>query len=205
MKVYKLKEFFIPNVKGVSTSGARKEIITFENSIEKFGNVKKYTKKNKHKEINARVSKIEKKLLGEANDSVSEIGSKLHPNVPEWNVKDPARGIFKFGNAEVPLKSGAQGPGEFLKTLPGGPGTGLNAQIPTHVEGHVSGLMHKYGIKDAELFINKPPCATGAMCRHNLNRILPPDSKLTVHFLEPDGKITTWLFEHDVPKWKVIG
>ncbi len=120
MKVYKLKEFFIPKVKGVSTSGARKEIKKFENSIEKFGNVKRDTKKNKHKEINARVSKIEKKLLGEANDSVSEIGSKLHPNVPEWNVKDPARGIFKFGNAEVPLKSGAQGPGEFLKTLPGG-------------------------------------------------------------------------------------
>jgi hypothetical protein len=42
------------------------------------------------------------------------------------------------------------------------------------------------------------------MCRHNLNKILPHGSTLYVHFIETDGKISTWLFEAGVPGWKVI-
>ncbi len=146
---------------------------------------------------------LKSNLLSEAN-CVSAGGSKLHPNVPEWQAGDPARGVFKVGGIEVPLQSGAKGPGEYLKTLPGGRGSGLNAQIPTHVEGHVAGIMHKYGINQAELFINKAPCGTGAMCRHNLHRILPPGAKLLIHFLETNGKISTWLFESGVPGWRII-
>lgn len=130
-----------------------------------------------------------------SNTQLSSEGSKLHPNVPIWKQGDPAYGILKIGNQEIPLRSGAAGPGQYLKILPRGKGSGINAQIPTHVEGHVAGIMRQTGIKEAELFINKPPCATGVMCRYNLNKILPPDSMLTVHFLDENGNITTWLFK----------
>ena len=75
-----------------------------------------------------------KKIGRLANTELPNSGSKLHSKVPEWQAGEPARGIFKVGSQEVPLKSGASGPGEFLKTLPGGKGTGLNAQIPSAVE-----------------------------------------------------------------------
>ncbi|MDR0489854.1 MAG: hypothetical protein LBH28_01220 [Oscillospiraceae bacterium] len=145
-----------------------------------------------------------KSLDGYENTDLSSVGSNVHPNVPPWKPGDPATGIFKAGEQEIPLSSGQIGPGEYLKTLPGGSGTGINAQIPTHVEGHVAGIMRQTGIKEAELFINKPPCATGAMCRHNLNKILPPDSTLTVHFPDETGNIATWIFKSGVSGWTVV-
>ena len=96
------------------------------------------------------------------------------------------------------MTSGAPGPGQALKNLPGGPGSGLNAQIPTHVEGHAAGFMHTENITDADLFINKAPCATGAMCRYNLGKILPPGSTLRVHFFNDSGTLTTWTFHGGV-------
>ena len=143
------------------------------------------------------------RLLAEANDTVGATGSALHPNVPAWSG-GPARGVFRVGEVELPLRSGATGPGEYLADLPGGPGSGLNAQIPTHVEGHVAGLYHQYGLEYGELFINKAPCSTGAMCRYNLGRILPDGAVLDVHFLNDSGSISTWRFTGGLEKWQVI-
>ena len=44
----------------------------------------------------------------------------------------------------------------------------------------------------------------GAMCRFNLNKILPNDSMLIVHFPDESGNIVTWQFESKIPKWTVI-
>ncbi|MGH7295432.1 MAG: DddA-like double-stranded DNA deaminase toxin, partial [Polyangiaceae bacterium] len=145
--------------------------------------------------------------LGMLALDLPEIGAPETPlaRLPRWTEKAPARGILAYGPEEVPLASGAAGPGQALKKLPGGPGTGLNAQIPTHVEGHAAGLMHTEGITDADLFINKAPCASGAMCRYNLNKILPPGSTLRVHFLEENGTVTTWTFHGGVPGWWPFG
>lgn len=139
-----------------------------------------------------------------SNSVLSPNGSNLHPNVPQWESGAPARGILRVFNCEIPLQSGSRGPGEYLKTLPGGNGSGLNAQIPTHVEGHVASIMRQTGATEAELFINKPPCSTGAQCRYNLHKILPENSTLIVHFPDETGKIVTWRFKAGVPRWEVI-
>lgn len=130
-------------------------------------------------------------------------GSSVHPNVPVWHDKEPAQGILRIFDCEIPLKSG-RGPGQYLKTLPRGKGSGINAQIPDHVEGHVASIMRQTGALEAELFINKAPCDTGAMCRYNLHKILPPNSTLIVHFPDKTGKVITWKFEAGVTGWKVI-
>jgi hypothetical protein len=143
-------------------------------------------------------------LRSAGNDSLSNTGSVVHPNVPDWTEGAPARGILVVGDTQIPLRSGVEGPGAFLKTLPGGQGSGLNAQIPSHVEGHTAGLMYQYGVDEAVLFINKAPCATGAMCRYNLQRILPPGSQLVVQFPNESGEVTTWLFRAGEPGWKVL-
>src|SRR5919108_1546409 len=99
------------------------------------------------------------------NDYRSSIGSAVHPHVPPYDG-ETTRGVFKAGGTEVSLRSQAPGPGEWIqKNLPGGPGGGKNAVIPSHVEGHAAGLMHIYGVKDADLYINHDPCRTSAMCR----------------------------------------
>jgi hypothetical protein len=144
-------------------------------------------------------------LLAEANDSLSASGSSVHPNVPEWVDGAPAQAILKVNGVEIPLRSGVTGPGEWLGQSPGGPGSGLNAQIPTHVEGQAAGLFYQYGLDYGELFVNKPPCATGAMCRYNLGRILPQGSVLDVSFPDPNGGVSTWQFTGGVPRWQPVG
>ena len=52
--------------------------------------------------------------------------------------------------------------------------------------------MRQEGITSADLYINKPPCSTGAMCRINLNKILPENSTLNVHFPNEFGVETIW-------------
>jgi hypothetical protein len=144
-------------------------------------------------------------LAAEANHVLGNVGSNLHPRIRKWAKGEAAEGIFRYDGIDVPLQSGKSGPGKYLSGLSRGEGSGLNAQIPTHVEGHAAGLMHEYGITVADVFVNKPPCATGAMCRHNLHKVLPPGGKLTITFLEDDGiTVTKWLFEHGIPGWKVL-
>lgn len=145
-------------------------------------------------------------LSDEANDILSAVGSAVHPNVPKWQKGDPARGILKMDSTDIPLKSGSAEPGTWLReNLEGGAGSGLNAMIPTHVEGHAAAIMHKWEAKTAELFINKPPCSTGGMCRYNLNKLLPPGSELKVNFLDDDGiTVHQWLFKAGVEKWTEI-
>ncbi|MCY2987566.1 MAG: hypothetical protein NTY19_06845 [Planctomycetota bacterium] len=145
-------------------------------------------------------------FMDEANDVLSAVGSLVHPNVPMWAQNQPARGIMRTVNGfEVPLRSGIANPGEWLmQHLPGGKGSGLNAQIPTHVEGHAVAIMHKYGLTEARLFINKPPCATGAMCRYNLHKLLPTGSELRIRFPGEDGVLHEWLFKSGVPLWEVL-
>jgi hypothetical protein len=70
-----------------------------------------------------------------------------------------------------------------------------------HVEGHAAGVMHKHGVKDADLFINQAPCKKSGMCRYNLHKILPQGSTLRVHFPDDGGTVMTWEFRHGRPKW----
>ena len=81
----------------------------------------------------------------------------------------------------------------------------MNAQNSTHVEGHAASIMRQEGISSAELYINKPPCNTGAMCRFNLSKILPDGSKLNVHFPDIDGNEVIWQFKSGTPKWIDFG
>ena len=140
-----------------------------------------------------------------SNSELSSEGSSIHPNVPEWKSGDPCKGVMEVGGAKISLQSGASGPGGFLKTLPGGKGSGLNAQIPTHVEGHAASIMIQEKITTAELYINKPPCNTGAMCRFNLNRILPEGYTLNVHFPDISGNEVIWQFKGGILKWIEVG
>jgi nucleic acid/nucleotide deaminase of polymorphic system toxin len=61
-----------------------------------------------------------------------------------------------------------------------------------------------FGIKDADLYINLPPCGTGAAkCRFVLYKLLPEGSTLRVHFPAADGTMTDWDFQGGVPGWVV--
>jgi len=139
-----------------------------------------------------------------SNSVLSDVGSELHPHVPTYEG-GPARGVMRVGKTDIPLQSGENGPGRFLKeNLAGGTGSGLT-RAWTHVEGHTAGLMHEFNIKEAELFINKVPCGVGAAkCRFVLNKLLPEGSSLLVHFPGEEGGVTTWLFQHGVPKWTPV-
>jgi hypothetical protein len=148
------------------------------------------------------------RLRDEANAPLSPVGSAVHPHVPPYpGDSHPTSGVFSAKGTEVPLVSGKHGPGEYLipnDRLPGGPGSGKNAMILTHVEGHAAGAMQKHGIKDADLYINQAPCGKGGQCRFNLGKIIPPGSSLRVHFPDSDGTVKTWLFQHGVPKWREL-
>ena len=137
-----------------------------------------------------------------SNAGRSSIGSALHPSVPVYPGSGPAVGIFEFAGIEIPLQAGSQGPGSTLRSVrPAGPGSGLNAAIPTHVEGHVAGIMHELAITEGNLYINLPPCPTSAMCRFNLHKILPHKSTLNVYFLESGGGVSGWRFQQGVSRW----
>jgi SCP1.201-like deaminase len=144
-------------------------------------------------------------LTDGANSALSEIGSDVHPNVPPYD-DPPAMGVLRVGDVEVPLRSGENGPGRWLiDNLPGGPGSGRTFAWK-HVEGHAAGLMNEYGVKDADLFINKVPCGDPpgpANCRFVLHKLLPEGSTLRVHFPGDDGSVTVWTFKSDVPRWTV--
>jgi hypothetical protein len=139
------------------------------------------------------------------NDYPSRTGSAVHPRVPPYDgVK--TKGVFAANGQEVSLRSQGPGPGEWItKNLPGGPGTGKNGIIASHVEGHAAGLMHINRVKDADLYINNIPCDKGGQCRFNLAKIMPEGSTLRVHFPDPsDGSIKVWEFRHGVPPWRVL-
>ncbi|TMD89974.1 MAG: hypothetical protein E6I73_09290 [Chloroflexi bacterium] len=152
-------------------------------------------------EIGGRRIRVRLELTNLGNDDLSAIGSDLHPNVPAYDGP-PAQGILRVGNVEVPLRSGTQGPGTWLTdNLEGGKGSGLTFAWK-HVEGHAAGIMNELGIKNADLFINKPPCGPGAAnCRTVLFKLLPEGSTLRVHFLNVDGTVGEWDFTGGVPGW----
>jgi hypothetical protein len=98
---------------------------------------------------------------GESNTNLSQVGSNVHPNVPPY-TGGKTQGVFVHNGVEIPLISGETGPGKWLvENLPGGAGSGLTRSW-THVEGHAAGIMRKYGLKNADLFINQIPCSKGS-------------------------------------------
>lgn len=145
-------------------------------------------------------------LLAESNDpNPRTCGSNVHPRVPPYPGSGQTLGILVVAGIEIPLRSGGGPPGSWLiENLEGGTGSGLNAVIPTHVEGHAVAIMHKHSLSSAVLFINQAPCPRSAMCRFNLHRILPAGSTLIVFFLEEDGMtVSCWSFRAGVPRWEV--
>jgi hypothetical protein len=96
------------------------------------------------------------------------------------------KGVFKGGDEETPLQSGYDGPSKDLPTDK--PIPGMNNNIKSHVEAHAAAVMRMKGIKEAELWINRIPCARDKPpqgCHLMLERMLPEGSTLTVH--GPDG------------------
>lgn len=172
-------------------------------TAEELANLKKaYEEGNQTLRV---VNKMGGKLSSEANSILSKVGSPVHPNVPSY-TGGKTKGVFKNGKLEVPLESGETGPGKWIfDNLPGGPGSG-KTRAWTHVEGHAAGIMHKHGIKEAELFINQRPCKLGAAkCQFVISKLLPPDGKLAVHFLKEDGiSVGIGIFESGVPGFKII-
>ena len=144
-------------------------------------------------------------LINEGNDVLSSVGSNVHPNVPPY-TGGKTRGVFRYNDTEVPLISKDSNPGQWLtQNLEGGAESGLNAIVPTHVEGHAAAIMNKYDIMNADLFINQAPCPKGGMCRYVLSKLLPSGSQLRVHFLADDGiSVHTWLFRAGEPRWTVL-
>ena len=141
-------------------------------------------------------------LTSRANTDLSEVGSDVHPNVPPY-TDPPAMGVLSVDGVEVPLRSGEQGPGRWLyDNLPHGEGSGMT-RAWTHVEGHTAGIMRELNIKDADLYINKPPCGEGsAKCRFVLYKLLPEGSTLRIHFPGDDGTVQVWTFRGGVPRWQ---
>jgi RHS repeat-associated protein len=143
-------------------------------------------------------------LLSMANDVAGSGGSGVHPAVPEWQQGDPARGIFAVDGHEVALKSGEVGPGSWFHegdNFAGGSGSG-RTWTTAHVEGHAAGIMRQLtDITDADLYINKIPCATGGFCRFVLHKTLPPGATLRVHFPDGSGGVRTWTFTGGTPRW----
>jgi hypothetical protein len=144
-------------------------------------------------------------VSAESNDPRTNRGdSNVHSNVPPYPGQGPTLGVFVAEETEVPLKSGGGPPGNWLvQNLQGGAGSGLNATIATHVEGHAAAIMHKHCIMDADLYINQAPCPRSAQCRFNLHKVLPAGSTLRVHFLEADGTtVSCWKFVAGQPRWQ---
>jgi hypothetical protein len=147
-------------------------------------------------------------LMALANDKLSDTGSEVHPNVPEWATGDPTRGVFSDGVTEVPLRSQTPGPGQWFHeqdNFPGGPGSGRTFAT-THVEGHAAGVMQQLGITDADLYINRAtgPCAQAAQCRYVLYKLVPEGAELRVHFPDGVGGTHVWKFQGGVPRWVVV-
>lgn len=152
-------------------------------------------------------------ILAESNAEPFASGSDVHSSVPEFRPGEQptprTRGVLDAEGVEVPLVSGngtsAPGPGTWLgENLPGGTGSGNNAQIRGHVEGHAAAIMNKHGIQSADLYLNNAPCRVGAACRTNLHKLLPPGSTLRLHF-PYEGRIVTWTVRGGVeptPFWR---
>lgn len=125
--------------------------------------------------------------LAEAgNDSAREVGlfsSPAHPTLPLYSG-GPTQGTFVVGETQVFLRSGVEGPAQFLPY-----GNGFTVYTASHVEGHAAALMEQYGIENAELYLNFPggPCARG--CDLNLDSMVPPGSTLKVFFPTESGGV----------------
>lgn len=60
----------------------------------------------------------------------------------------------------------------------------------THVEAHAAEAMHRKGLQEATLVINRRPCPGMQGCDTLLPRLLPSGARLTVH--GPDGFVKTY-------------
>jgi len=83
------------------------------------------------------------------------------------------------------LHSGQRGPGA------GGPGLATPWQqyesLTAHTEGHTAAIIRRDGITDAVLYLNMHPCRKPAGCHLNIEKALPPNSRLTVWVVNADG------------------
>lgn len=120
-------------------------------------------------------------------DPITEKGAAPYdPNVaakvPPWGANDvKTRGVLVKDGEEIPLASGKKGPSQNR----GGPGTGMNGNVKTHVEAH-AGASLKPG-EEATLYINRVPCPGDQGCEANLAKYVPKGATLTVY--GPDGYV----------------
>ncbi|REJ96414.1 MAG: hypothetical protein DWQ34_04035 [Planctomycetota bacterium] len=146
-------------------------------------------------------------LLAEANVSTKFSGSsKVHPRLPE-RTGTKTQGVFEFDSTEVQRESGRSGPGEWInENLRGGKGSGKTAAW-THVEGHAAGIIRKHGIKEAHLYINYigGPCTVPpARCQSVIHKLIPPGSKLWVHYPKPDGNVGKGFFKYGLEGFQIV-
>jgi uncharacterized protein YukE len=100
--------------------------------------------------------------------------------VPEWGTKSgKTQGILvKDTGEEMSLQSGIDGP---AKDAVGGPGSGLDGTLKTHVEAHAGSALQPGD--DAALYLNRTPCSSTAKpgCMQMLSRYVPKGATLTVY------------------------
>lgn len=107
---------------------------------------------------------------------------KVAAKVEPWGINDvKTRGVLVKNGQETPLTSGRKGPSQDR----GGPGTGMNGNVKTHVEAH-AGSSLKPG-EEGTLYINRVPCPGDSGCEANLARYVPKGATLTVY--GPDGYV----------------
>jgi SCP1.201-like deaminase len=108
----------------------------------------------------------------------------LHGPLPPYDKNQGTAGILRTAQGEEAFWSGwGGGPGSTMAGS--GPGSGWDIVTLTHVEGHAAAWMIQNGETSATLYINNPdgPCSS---CTANLNRMLPPGSRLTI--IDPSGQ-----------------
>jgi hypothetical protein len=96
-----------------------------------------------------------------------------------WGEVDgKTRGVLVKNGEESVSQSGNAGP---ASTMPGGPGSGLNGALKSHVEAH-AGASLKPG-EEGTLYLNRAPCTKGMAggCDAMLPRFVPEGAKFTVY------------------------
>jgi hypothetical protein len=109
--------------------------------------------------------------------SQAEIDAML-ARLPARSAGDKTSGTLVMDNGgQVDLKSGVQGPGEFM---PKGFGFVEKQGTASHVEGHAAAAMRLSGSSEANLFINNTPCLGRFGCAAQLPNMLPEGARLNV-------------------------
>ena len=111
---------------------------------------------------------------------------------PHGQLGPKTTGVIDLGGERVISQVSGQGPGTV--TPPGGMGNVLNS----HVEAHTLARMREAGVKEATLYINKPPCSfvSGGSSRPDgcmvmLEKALRAGEKITVYY--PPGQVKVFV------------